>query len=167
MVASNIVSSDDLPAKKPVEIRYDPELLSFADMKRTRGASAAVTINLLEKCITSWPYETKLAKGAGKKLPLEQSGEVINVILNGIGEDIIAAVKGVTVDFKKANWSLETLERLGELDDQGDFDGMIEMFREVCTWAGGDPHDPMNCIQGGAAYKAIMDKWNRIVSGKN
>jgi|ERR1041385_8144108 hypothetical protein len=167
MVASSNIVTDKPLENLPKQIKYDPELLTFADLKRTNGANAVQTLKLLETCITAWPFDLKFEKGAAKRLQLEDSGLLINTILQGIGEDITEAVKGVVVDFKSKGWTLETLEKLGELDVSGDYQGMTDMFREVCTWAGGSPSDPMNCIQGGAAYKAIMDKWNRIVSGKN
>lgn len=151
----------------PKQIKFDPELLTFADLKKTGGQSAFRTLKLLEPCVTSWPFDLKFEKGAAMKLPLEEVGLLIRTILEGVGEDIVEAVKGVEVDFKKANWSLDSLEKLGDLDNAGDYKGMTDMFRQVCSWAGGEPPEPMNCIQGGAAYKAVMDKWNRIVSGKN
>lgn len=151
----------------PAEVRFDPEALSYAELKKINTVNMFERIPLVEKCITGWGYDVKFVKGSLRKLDLEDAGHVINVVLEGIGEDILEAAKHVEVDFKRGGWSIEQLEKLAELDEVQDWTGMGAMFLQVCTFAGGQPSLPLNAVQGGAAYKAIMDKWGKILSGKN
>lgn len=166
---SNVIKLEtDLPeVKAPVEIRFDPENLSYAELKTLNDLNMFERIPLIEKCITGWGYDNKFEKGALRKLGLAKAGNVIRVVMEGIADDILEAAKHVEVDFDRAGWSIENLEKISDLDEAKKYDKLGETFLEVCSFPGGNPKTPLNAVDGGAGYNAIMEKWSKILSGKN
>lgn len=165
---TDIILKDQLPAAKlPAEVRFDPEMLTYSELKGLNDQNMFERIPVIEKCITGWGFKTKFEKGALRKLKLSEAATVINVVLEGVAEDIQELAKHVEVDFDGADWSIEDLEKLTELDDAKKYDKVGEKFLEVCTFPGGTPKLPLNAVVGGAAYSAIMTKWGKILSGKN
>jgi len=165
---NEILLKDELPTSKaPPEIRFDPEMLSYAELKTINDLNMFDRIPLIEKCITGWGFSKKFEKGALGKLRLTEAGRVINVVLEGIADDIMELAKHVEVDFDGHNWSIENLQKMSELEDAKKYDQLGEYCVVICTFPGGKPTRPINGIVGGAAYNAIMNKWSKILSGKN
>jgi hypothetical protein len=154
-------------------IRMDLGNWTYADFY---AANAAIkegdqrkAMELVHKLLIGWDYPVPLAdENAMAKLPVADSAEVVRTAFTRLGaflEDL--DVSEVKVDLKP--WSTETYWAFDEARRQGRVAKAERMVREVVEWdkMPTDPDEPFSFVVGATVFKAVNDKYTRIIQGKN
>jgi hypothetical protein len=154
-------------------IRMDLNNWTYADFY---AANAAIkdgdqrkAMELVHKLLIGWDYPVPLAdENAMARLSVADSAEVVRTAFTRLGtflEDL--DVSDVKVDLKP--WSTETYWTFDEARRMGRVAKAERMVREVVEWdkLPDDPDEPFSFVVGATVFKAVNDKYTRIIQGKN
>lgn len=154
-------------------IRMDLNNWKYSDFwaanAAVRDGDQRAAMELVHKLLIGWDYPVPLADPkAMAKLKVADSAEVVRTVFTRIGaflEDL--NVDDIEVDLTP--WDTETFWTYDEARRGGKTAKAERMVREVVKWENmpTDPEEEFSFIVGASIFKAVNDKYTRIIQGKN
>ena len=159
----------DTPPVKRIAVKYDPQNMSYVEWRKLATLNMFDQLPVWEKMLISWDLAEPLTTGVLSAMDIEDASEVLLTLREGLGEAQKELAKHIKVDFRGQRWSFSTIQELTELDAQGKYEKVAEMMLKVCRFAGTKQPkaNSLDAVEGGAAFTAIIDKWTKVMQGKN
>lgn len=163
------IIQDVPPVSKRIKVVFDPENISYIEWRKSQTLGMFEQIPIWEKMLISWDLAEPIQAGVLSAMDVEDASEVLMTLREGLNDQQKELAKHVMVDFRSKRWSFSTIQELTELDSAGRFEKVAEMMLSVCRFSGTKQPKAttMNAVEGGAAFTAIIDKWTKVLQGKN
>jgi hypothetical protein len=161
------------------KIRMNLDLWDYKDymqfVQSIRKGDGDVSYSLMQSIIIGWDYEVPLSTpDAIMELGVEESAKVFQTVTQALEAyvgNLEESASEVTVNWKGVNghngWNTRRFFLYSQMQEDGKFDKVENMMREIATMPDLDETEPLTATQGIKMNHAIRRTYERLISGKN